>query len=225
MFKVSFQTFLSSRVTLKFERRIARVPVVEEAERGGLLPAERLHGRAGRPHLEQEVAQNEWMKSNSSLTRSISRSRFHIYDCDDFTEQYFAEHLGISDLPLERTEKLPRPGWAIGTDFFVSVNILLQNSGLFSATEIAVPLPPHGEAAIGRAEDAAQNCLRLRPRAPRKDLNKFLQYSGKVSSLPLKMIHLWDTSYPFHMQLEIGLGFSLDWDFPACPTTEGKGFF
>ena len=104
-------------VTLKFERRIARVPVVEEAERGGLLPAERLHGRAGRPHLEQEVAQNEWMKSNSSLTRSISRSRFHIYDCDDFTEQYFAEHLGISDLPLERTEKLPRPGWAIGTDF------------------------------------------------------------------------------------------------------------
>ena len=27
------------------------------------------------------------------------------------------------------------------------------------------------------------------------------------------------------MQLEIGLGFSLDWDFPACPTTERKGFF
>ena len=105
------------------------------------------------------------------------------------------------------------------------MSILLQESVLFSATEIAVPLPPHGESAIGRAEDAAQNCLRLRPRAPRKDLNKFLQYSGKVSSLPLKMIHLWDTSYPFHMQLEIGLGFSLDWDFPACPTTERKGFF
>ena len=46
---------------VKFERRIARVPVVEEAERGGLLPAKRLHGRAGRPHLEQEVIQNEWI--------------------------------------------------------------------------------------------------------------------------------------------------------------------
>ena len=64
MSKASFQTFLSSWATVNFERRIARVPVVEEVERGGLLPAERLHGRAGRPHLEQEVIQNERIKSN-----------------------------------------------------------------------------------------------------------------------------------------------------------------
>ena len=58
--KPSFKHFISVELgNVKFERRIARVPVVEEAERGGLLPAERLHGRAGRPHLEQEVIQNE----------------------------------------------------------------------------------------------------------------------------------------------------------------------
>ena len=57
-----------------------------------------------------------------------------------------------------------------------------QQTTYFSDTELSIPLPPHGETAIGRAEDSVQNCLRLRPRAPRKDLNKFLQYSGKVGN-------------------------------------------
>ena len=79
---------------------------------------------------------------------------------------------------------------------------------MFTATEIAVPLPPHGESAIGRAEDAAQNCLRLRPRAPRKDLNKFLQYSGKVSWLSLQMI-------------EFFIGYVIS---NSCVTRDGTGF-
>ena len=37
--------------------------------------------------------------------------RFHIYGCDDFTERYFADSLGIDDLPKrEGAEKLPPPG-------------------------------------------------------------------------------------------------------------------
>ena len=98
------------------------------------------------------------------------------------------------------------------------MNILLKNSGLFSATEIAVPLPPHGEAAIGRAEDAAQNCLRLRPRAPRKDLNKFLQYSGKVSGLSLKMISFF-IGYVISASCYLRLG------FPCMSDNRKEGFF
>ena len=80
---------------MKFERRIARVPVVEEAERGGLLPAERLHGRAGRPHLEQEVVQSEWMKSNLGNNRIVA----------DFT----------STTATTSPSSISRSTWALGT--------------------------------------------------------------------------------------------------------------
>ena len=71
-----------------------------------------------------------------------------------------------------------------------SLQTLIANFFLFRSAELSTPLPPHGETSIGRAEDSVQNCLRLRPRAPRKDLKKFLQYSGKVSGSGSFCIHL-----------------------------------
>ena len=48
--------------------------------------------------------------------------RFYIYDCDDFTEKYFAHNLGLEDLPRERKERLPPPGQKT-TDIMMSLHV------------------------------------------------------------------------------------------------------
>ena len=42
-------------------------------------------------------------------------------------------------------------------------------------------VPPHTTEQIGDPVDSVQNCLRLQPKAPKKDLKKFIKFSGKVT--------------------------------------------
>ncbi len=83
--------------------------------------------------------------------------RFDIYDCDDFTARYLSEHFG---------QTVSRPPKASGIKTSESVPMTL--------------VPPHTADCIGDPEDSVQNCLRLIPKQPKKDLKKFVDYSGKV---------------------------------------------
>ena len=131
--------------------------------------------------------------------------------------------MGINDLPLERTEKLPRPGWAIGTDF------------------CKCELPPLSLVYRDRDRRAAAAARRVRHRArggrraelppppaagaeERPQQVPPILWKGELALTPDDRI--------FHRIRHIQLMCNKRWDwvfprlgFPACPTTERKGFF
>ena len=92
----------------------------------------------------------------------LQNRTFHIYDCDAFTANY----LGLSPEGGKTGEK----------------NRIAPDS-------IMTPVPPHTIEQIGDPIDSMQNCLRLQPKAPKKDLKKFIKFSGKVKkSFSFQMI-------------------------------------
>merc|ERR1719161_721060 len=75
-----------------------------------------------------------------------------VYDCDDFTRQFYRDYLNIEQpsLPIETPEQ---------------VHIQLSH-------------PPH--TGFGSAEDSLASCIALRPKPPRKDLVKLMSHSDRV---------------------------------------------
>ena len=82
-----------------------------------------------------------------------------IYDCDDYTSEYYKKKYGIE---MERN-----------ADYEALLNKVKPKSTL-------VKPPPHTITSVGTPEDSMQNCLSLQPKAPRRDLKKLLHYAGKV---------------------------------------------
>ena len=82
-----------------------------------------------------------------------------IYDCDEYTSEYYKKKYGIE---MERN-----------ADYEALLNKVKPKSTL-------VKPPPHTITSVGTPEDSMQNCLSLQPKAPKRDLKKLLHFAGKV---------------------------------------------
>ena len=86
-------------------------------------------------------------------------TRLIIYDCDDYTQNFYRQQYNMN---MQRN---------------VSV------AGLMNAPKpdsLLVKPPPHTITSVGKQEDSIQNCLHLQPRPPKRNLKKLLDYAGKV---------------------------------------------
>ncbi|KAM6279843.1 EF-hand domain-containing protein 1 isoform 3-T3 [Porphyrio hochstetteri] len=78
---------------------------------------------------------------------------FFIYDCDNFTRNFYRDKFGITDFqPVEINKKQPE--------------------------EVPQVIPPYN--GFGILEDSLQNCFSLHPKPPRKDIIKMLENDHKV---------------------------------------------
>ncbi|NXI34158.1 EFHC1 protein, partial [Galbula dea] len=78
---------------------------------------------------------------------------FFIYDCDEFTRNFYRDKFGITDFhPVEIKKKPPE--------------------------EVPQVIPPYN--GFGVLEDSLQNCFSLIPKPPRKDIIKMLENDHKV---------------------------------------------
>jgi len=78
--------------------------------------------------------------------------KFVLYKCDEFTRQFYKQHLGIDQVDYEIK---PPPVETVEFSF-----------------------PPH--TGFGAEEDSLASCLHLRPKPPPKDLVKLMTLSGKI---------------------------------------------
>jgi hypothetical protein len=85
-------------------------------------------------------------------TVNVYGREIYLYDCDDFTREFFKRYTGMlqPSLPVEDTKQV-----------------------LVKLTH-----PPH--TGFGTEEDSLANCLSLTPRAPRRDINKLMSDQGKA---------------------------------------------
>ena len=84
-----------------------------------------------------------------------------IYDCDDFTQNYYHREFNIDMARNLSIDDKSRP------------------------ESLLVKPPPHIITSVGKEEDSIQNCLHLQPKAPKRNLKKLLEYAGKVMYLLL----------------------------------------
>ncbi|KAM5256915.1 EF-hand domain-containing protein 1 [Ctenodactylus gundi] len=111
---------------------------------------------------EKEVL--EWYTAKDFIVGkplTIHGRTFFIYDCDQFTRQYYKEKFGIPDLPrIDISKPEPPP--------------------------VKQELPPYN--GYGQIEDSVQNCYSLIPKPPKKDIkmlvndNKVLRYLAALDS-------------------------------------------
>ena len=99
-------------------------------------------------------------------TIEILQKRMVIYDCDDFTYDFYKREFEISmqrDMSIYALLNKPKPESTL------------------------VKPPPHTITSVGTPEDSLQNCLHLQPKAPKRDLRKLLDYAGKNVRFEAKM--------------------------------------
>ena len=117
-------------------------------------------------------------------TIEILQKRMVIYDCDDFTYDFYKHQFEVQmnrDMSIYALLSKPKPESTL------------------------VKPPPHTITSVGTPEDSLQNCLHLQPKAPKRDLRKLLSYAGKVNPdwvvEPTKRDHtlyfVFNSSVPF----------------------------
>merc|ERR1712203_1244975 len=83
----------------------------------------------------------------------------YLYDCDDFTRDFFKLYMNH----VQDSQEIVSP----------------------EPTHVALTYPPH--TGIGSEEDSLGNCIRLTPRPPRRDINKLMTDADKVLRFEAKM--------------------------------------
>uniref|UniRef100_A0A8D0GP64 EF-hand domain containing 1 n=1 Tax=Sphenodon punctatus TaxID=8508 RepID=A0A8D0GP64_SPHPU len=110
---------------------------------------------------DQEVL--EWFTAKDfavgKSTTLLGRS-FFIYDCDEFTQQYYRDKFGIADFHPVNVKPPPQE-------------------------EVKQVIPPYN--GYGFLEDSLQNCFSLIPQPPRRNFIKMLENAHKVLRYKVKL--------------------------------------
>eukprot|EP00929_Paragymnodinium_shiwhaense_P002439 TRINITY_DN102698_c0_g1_i1.p1 TRINITY_DN102698_c0_g1~~TRINITY_DN102698_c0_g1_i1.p1 ORF type:complete len:649 (-),score=159.09 TRINITY_DN102698_c0_g1_i1:83-1972(-) len=94
---------------------------------------------------------------------NVWRRKFVIYDCDDFTQNFYKEFLGydqkancidVSEIPKKHVKLQPPPHNGIGTD-----------------------------------EDSLENCARIQPKAAKQDLHRLMTQTGIILRFECRMVN------------------------------------
>lgn len=85
-------------------------------------------------------------------TVSVYSRDIMIYDCDDFTREFYRQYMNFEQESFQIQEN--------------------------EVVHVALTYPPH--TGIGTEEDSLASCLRLRPRPPPRDVHKLMTEAGKV---------------------------------------------
>jgi len=89
--------------------------------------------------------------------------KFLIYDCDDFTRNFYKEYMGVDQAQAIVDVSAP------------------------PITHTALPPPPHN--GIGKEEDSLLNCLSIRPSPPKQDLVRLMTLSGECLRFECKIVN------------------------------------
>jgi len=84
-------------------------------------------------------------------TVSVYGREIYLYDCDDFTREFFIRYTGMEQSSLPVDEQKP--------------------------VHVKLTYPPH--TGFGTEEDSLASCLHLTPRAPRRDINRLMTDAGR----------------------------------------------
>ncbi|BDA45446.1 EF-hand domain-containing family member C2 [Coccomyxa sp. Obi] len=98
----------------------------------------------------------QWHELRVGSHVEVYGRKLMVYDCDAFTRHWFTQHLHMDEAALT---PIPVPS--------IEPKVCSRE------------VPPDA-LGIGAEEDSLQNVLRLLPKAPKKDLNKFVRNDGKV---------------------------------------------
>ncbi|XP_005991103.1 EF-hand domain-containing protein 1 [Latimeria chalumnae] len=130
------------------------------------LPKSPLQADSFLPTCVMEVSEQdvkEWFSPKDFIvgsTINILGRPFFLYDCDEFTKNYYRESFGFSDFtPVDVATKDPE--------------------------EIKQEIAPYN--GFGLVEDSLQNCLSLIPQPPKKDIIKMLENDHKVLRYEAKL--------------------------------------
>ncbi|NWH56083.1 EFHC1 protein, partial [Geococcyx californianus] len=111
------------------------------------------------PSCVLEISDEEVLEWYTAKDFAVGKSTnlfgrtFFIYDCDDFTRNFYRDKFGITDFqPVEMKKKPPK--------------------------EVPQVIPPYD--GFGMPEDSLQNCFSLFPKPPKKDVIKMLEKGNKV---------------------------------------------
>jgi len=140
-------------------------PVLYQRQR---VPIDRYNLPDTFPSCIMEVSDAEvkgqWLKANDfqiGSTLTISNRRFLIYDCDDFTREWYR-----TEMNFEQPEKIQIPD-----------NKKIKRGMI---------IPPYN--GFGSIDDTVQNCLSLVPQPPKKDFIKMLENDNKTLRYAASMV-------------------------------------